>query len=265
MQSTLFIKVLPRIAQVESDIRHRRRARIRRGGWVYKPVLGRRGLFIAKGTESPLPGDLFVALGQAPWRVQVVGVHGVVLAAGVGGYRHGACGRGQVDVVGAAGAVGPACAQLVQQAAVFIVVVLKAQFVCGAGRCGAGVAAPQVAKEGHQAGHEAGVGLIAHGRGELGLGFEQALAQGVVHVAGGGAGVAGAYGHGGQAVGGVELVAAQAVAGHGAVGVVVVVDGAGGAPRRTAYRAPSRMWAYAKAHTWACMLGMTCFRYQIGL
>ena len=39
--------------------------------------------------------------------------------------------------------------------------------------------------------------FISGGWGELGLGFEEALAQGVVDVSGGGAGVDCAYGHGG--------------------------------------------------------------------
>jgi hypothetical protein len=44
------------------------------------------------------------------------------------------------------------------------------------------VAAPQIAKESDQTGHEAGVVFISGGCGELGLGFEEALAWGVVRL-----------------------------------------------------------------------------------
>ena len=114
IQPTLFIKVLPRIAQVKRHIRNRRCAQAGAIGRIYKPVLSRRRLFIPKRTKRPLPSHLLVALGQAAWCVQVVGVHGVMPAAVVEGHGHGACGGGQVHVVGAAGAAGPASALLIQ-------------------------------------------------------------------------------------------------------------------------------------------------------
>jgi hypothetical protein len=215
--------------------------------------LRRRRLLIPKRTKRPLPSYLFVALRESAWRVQVIGVHSVVFAAGVGGNGHRAGGGGQVDVVGAACAVGSAATQLVEQAAVFIVVVLVAQFVARCRRChragGSGRAAPQAAKEVDQRLHDAGVSRVAAAGdgGELGLGFEQALAQGVVHVPCGGGVHACTGGDVGQAACGVELVAAQAVAGHGAVGVVLVVHRAGGCGCTRARCASSRMRAHVRA------------------
>jgi len=103
----------------------------------------------------------------------------------LGRNRHGAIGRGQVEVLALAAAVGSAHAVVAQQAGVFIVEVGPAQVLCVA-RLGA----PQAGEELLDALQQAqvffvfvqcvGAGVVQR------LGLEDALAQGVVGVFGGG-------------------------------------------------------------------------------
>ncbi len=132
----------------------------------------------------------------------------------LGGNRHGAIGRGQVEVLALASAVGAAHAVLAPQAGVFIVEVRPAQVFCVAG-----AGAPQAGEELLDALQQAqvffvfvqcvGTGVVQR------LGLEDALAQGVVGVFGGG-GVAPLPGAGAlQAALAVVAVAVQAVGWEG--------------------------------------------------
>ena len=127
MQLRLFVEVLPRIPQVERDFRDAGGTRGRCGRLVGEPLGPYGGLLVSKRTVRPLPGHLPVGLGELSGRVQVVTVHGIGGAFEDGRNRHGAAGGGQVDVLGAAGAIAAARAVFGQQSAVFCVDVAVAQ------------------------------------------------------------------------------------------------------------------------------------------
>ena len=218
MQPALFIKVLPRIAQVEAHGRDVGAARRRVGGFVREPLCPQRGCLIPVGGVGPLPGGLPVCLRQAPGRAQVVGVDGVEAAVDLCGHGDRPLGRGQVQELALPCAGCAAHAVFAQQAAFFVIQVSPAQVLCIA--LGG---APQAGEEVEQGLQQAGVGLLvvqeavswcalAAGCGVQGFGLEDALAQGVVGVPGGG-GVFALPGAGAlQAALAVVVVVVQAVA-----------------------------------------------------
>ena len=68
MQPALFVKVLPRVAQVEAhgwDVGGARRGV---GGFVREPFCPQRGCLIPVGGLGPLPSGLPIGLRQAPGR-----------------------------------------------------------------------------------------------------------------------------------------------------------------------------------------------------
>ena len=210
MQPRLFVKVLPRVAQVKA---HRRDAGgACRGGCrrIREAIGPQGGRFIPVGAVGPLPGGLAVGLRESARGIQVVTVDGVDAPIDLGGNRHGPAGRGQIEVLALAAAVGPAHAVVAQQAGVFIVEVGPAQVFCVA-RLGA----PQAGEELLDALQQAQVFFVfvqCVGAGAVQrLGLEDALAQGVVGVFGGG-GVWALAGAGAlQAALAVVAVAVQAV------------------------------------------------------
>ncbi len=142
MQPRLFVKGLPRVAQVKA---HRRDAGAAcRGGcrFVREAPGPQRRRFVSVGAVGPLPGGLAVGLRQAPGSVQVVRMDGVDAPIDLGRNRHGAAGSRQVKVLALAATIGPAHAVVAQQAGVFIVEVGPAQVFCVA-RLGA----PQAGEE----------------------------------------------------------------------------------------------------------------------
>ncbi len=232
MQPALCVKVLPRVAQVEAHGRDVGAARRGVGGFVGEPLCPQRGGFIPVGAVGPLPGGLPVCLRQAPGGTQVVGVDGVQAAVDVCGNRDRPLGCGQVQVLALPCALASAHAVFAQEAAFFVVHIGPAQvfgFALG------GV--PQLGEEVAQGLQQARVfffvqgTVLAAGCGVQGLGLEDALAQGVVGVAGGGgvralAGLAAL-----QATLAVVVVVVQAVALQIACGVVLVGDAGAGAAR----------------------------------
>ena len=94
MQLRLFVEVLPRIPQVECDLRDAGGARGRCGALAGESLGSDGGLFVSERTVRPLPGHLAVGLGEFSWRVQVVAVDGVGLAFDDCRYGHGAAGGG---------------------------------------------------------------------------------------------------------------------------------------------------------------------------
>ena len=232
MQPALFIKVLPRIAQVEAHGRDVGGARRGVGGFVREPFCPQRGGFVPVGGVGPLPGGLPVGLRQAPGCAQVVGVDGVQAVVDLCGHGDRPLGCGQIDVLALPCALCAAHAVFAQEAAVFVVQVSPAQVLCIAL---GGV--PQAGEEVHQGLQQAGVfflvvqgAVFAAGCGEQGLGLEDALAQGVVRVAGGGGVWALACLAALQAALAVVVVLVQAVGLQVACGVVLVGDaGVGGA------------------------------------
>ncbi len=233
VQPALCVKVLPRVAQVEAHGRDVGAARRGVGGFVGEPLCPQRGGFIPVGAVGPLPGGLPVCLRQAPGGTQVVGVDGVQAAVDVCGNRDRPLGCGQVQVLALPCALASAHAVFAQEAAFFVVHIGPAQvfgFALG------GV--PQLGEEVAQGLQQAGGfrvfffvqgTVLAAGCGVQGLGLEDALAQGVVGIAGGGgvralAGLAAL-----QATLAVVVVVVQAVALQIACGVVLVGDAGAGA------------------------------------
>ena len=199
MQLRLFVEVLPRVAQVERHFRDAGGTRARCGRLVGEPLGANRGLLISKRTVRPLPSYLPIGLSELSGRVQVVAVHGISGAFDDGRNRHGAAGGGQVDVLAGATAGAAAGAVFAQQAAVFGVHITPAQFLGVAG-AGALQLAPEVQELLDQAGGflfaffsvvgQQVVQVLAGAWGgcaaEQGFCLENALAQGVVGVFGGG-------------------------------------------------------------------------------
>ena len=142
MQPRLLVKVLPRIAQVEP---HRRNAGgpCRWFGRLVREAPGPQGRrLVAVGAVGPLPGRLPVCLGQVPGGIEMIAVDGIQLPVDLGGDRHGAIGRGQVEVLALPAAAGAAHAVFAQQAALLVVQVGPAEVLCIA-RLGA----PQACEE----------------------------------------------------------------------------------------------------------------------
>ncbi len=229
MQPALCVKVLPRVAQVEAHGCDAGAAGTGVGGFVGEPFCPQRGCLVPVGGVGPLPGGLPVCLRQAPGRAQVVGVDGVQAVVDLCGNGNGALGCGQVQVLALPCALASAHAVFAQQAAFFVVHIGPAQvfgFALG------GV--PQLGEEVAQGLQQAGVFFVvqeavgwcalAAGCGEQGFGLEDALAQGVVRVAGGGGVRALACLAALQAALAVVVVLVQAVALQIACGVVLVGD-----------------------------------------
>ncbi len=234
MQPALCVKVLPRVAQVEAHGCDAGAAGAGVGGFVGEPFCPQRGCLVPVGGVGPLPGGLPVCLRQAPGRAQVVGVDGVQAVVDLCGNGNGALGCGQVQVLALPCALASAHAVFAQQAAFFVVHIGPAQvfgFALG------GV--PQLGEEVAQGLQQAGVFFVvqeavgwcalAAGCGEQGFGLEDALAQGVVRVAGGGGVRALACLAALQAALAVVVVLVQAVALQIACGVVLVGDAGAGA------------------------------------
>ena len=236
MQPALCIKVLPRIAQVEAHGCDAGAAGAGVGGFVREPFCPQRGCLVPVGGVGPLPGGLPVCLRQAPGRAQVVGVDGVQAVVDLCGHGDRPLGCGQVQELALPCAGCAAHPVFAQQAAFFVVHIGPAQvfgFALG------GV--PQAGEEVHQGLQQAGVFFLvvqeavgwcalAAGCGVQGLGLEDALAQGVVGVAGGGGVWALACLAALQAALAVVVVLVQAVGLQVACGVVGMGDaGAGGA------------------------------------
>ncbi len=127
MQPALFVKVLPRVAQVEAHGRDVGAARRGVGGFIGEPFCPQRGCLVPVRGVGPLPGGLPVCLRQAPGRAQVVGVDGVQAAVDLCGHGDGALGCGQIDVLALPCALCSAHAVFAQQAAFFVVHIGPAQ------------------------------------------------------------------------------------------------------------------------------------------
>ena len=228
MQPRLFVKGLARVAQVKAHRWDAGAARVWRGGVVREALGPQRGRFVPVGAVGPLPGGLAVALRESARGVQVVTVNGVDAPINLGGNRHGPAGSRQIEVLALAAAIGPAHAVVAQQAGVFIVEVGPAQVFCVA-RLGA----PQAGEELLDALQQAQVFFVfvqCVGAGAVQrLGLEDALAQGVVGVFGGGGFWALAGAGALQAALAVVAVAVQAVGLQAAGAVVLVVDAGAGA------------------------------------
>ena len=202
MQLGLWVKVLPRIPQVELDFGNAGASRGRGGALAREPLGPDGGLFVPERTVRPLPRGLPIGLGEFAGGVQVVAVHGVGRSLDHCRDRHGAADGGQVDVLGCACTVAAAGAVFTQQAAVFCVHVAVAQLLGVAG-----ARAPEFAEEAEDLLDEAGrlalrfivvgqqivqvlagfvAGAAALGAAVQRLGLEHALAQAVVGVFGGG-------------------------------------------------------------------------------
>ncbi len=233
MQPALFVKVLPRVAQVEAHGRDVGAARRGVGGFVREPFCPQRGCLVPVRGVGPLPGGLPVCLRQAPGRAQVVGVDGIQAVVDLCGHGDRPLGCGQVQVLALPCALCAAHAVFAQQAAFFVVHIGPAQ-VFGFALGGVPEAGEEVAQGLQQAGVFFLVvqgAVLAAGCGVQGFGLEHALAQGVVGVAGGGGVRALACLAALQAALAVVVVVVQAVGLQIACGVVLVGDAGAGAAR----------------------------------